>query len=63
MGGAEITNVKKVIQAVGDEYANKVLAKGWILLDTYRFGVPSDSDESQMVGYVLGWTGEVEPPR
>ena len=60
--GVSITDVKTVKQVVGDQLANDMIAQGWVLLDTYKIGVPSDSGPSQMVGYVLGWVKDSQPP-
>ena len=62
MAEEAITKVHKVMQVVGDQHANELLAKGWTLLDTFKVGVPSNSGESQMIGYVLGWTEKDDPP-
>ena len=41
------------------EYINK----GWRLLNTVVEGVASHHEPSQSRVYVLGWTGEGEPPK
>ena len=62
-----INDVVKVMEIRGDtvQYGmnvNNYLDEGWMLLNVYLDNVPSDHGLVQSPVYVLGWTGEKEPP-
>lgn len=62
-----INDVVKVMEIRGDIVrsgmdVNDHLAEGWMLLTVYLDSVPSDHGPVQRPVYVLGWTGEKEPP-
>lgn len=55
----KITEVRRIIELTGTETVNDYLMTiGWILLDTFKIGVPGDSGLSQQIYYALGWTEE-----
>ena len=41
---------------------NNYLDEGWMLLNVYLDTVPTDHGPAQKAVYVLGWTGDGEPP-
>lgn len=60
-------DVKKVEDQPGDSpymmnLINQRIANGWILLNVYAQSVASDYGPCQTPRYVLGWTGEGDPP-
>ena len=66
-----IHDVKRVMEigqgdwhGVGGERwgVNEYLAEGWILLNVHSVSTDSDSGPTQNSEYVLGWTGDDEPP-
>lgn len=42
--------------------ANEYLAEGWVLLDVHHVSSNSDNGPTQNARFVLGWTGDAEPP-